>query len=131
MKEGAILANSGHFDVEIAMNQLREISSQIRQVRQNVCEYSLPNGVHIHVIGEGRLVNLAAADGHPIEIMDTSFAIQCMSLLYLWKNRGKLENRLMKLPDEIDYGVASLKLKSMGVHIDALSDRQQEYLNSY
>ncbi len=131
MKEGAILANSGHFDVEISMNQLREVSCQTRQVRQNVCEYSLPNGVHIYVIGEGRLVNLAAADGHPIEIMDTSFAIQCMSLLYLWKNRGKLDNRLMKLPDAIDYEVAFLKLRSMGVNIDTLSDRQRAYMSSY
>lgn len=131
MKEGAILTNSGHFDVEIAMASLRELATHSREVRHNVHEYTLPNGTHIYVIAEGRLVNLAAGDGHPIEIMDTSFAIQCLSLLHLWQNRGKLENHLFRLPIEIDHQVAMLKLKSMGITIDMLTEAQKKYMSSY
>jgi len=131
MKEGAILANAGHFDVEIAMKQLREYSVEQWEARPNVMGYKLPNGKSIYVIAEGRLVNLAAADGHPIEIMDTSFGVQLMSLKYLWENRGKLENHLMNVPEQIDRELAALKLKTMGITIDELTEEQKKYLTSW
>lgn len=131
MKEGAILANAGHFDVEIAMKQLREYSVQQWEARPNVMGYKLPNGKSIYVIAEGRLVNLAAADGHPIEIMDTSFAVQLMSLKYLWENRGKLENHLMTVPESIDRELAVIKLSTMDVKIDELTEEQKKYLSSW
>ncbi len=131
MKDGAILANAGHFDVEIAMKQLREICTESFEARQNVKGYKLANGKTVYVIAEGRLVNLAAADGHPIEIMDTSFAVQLMSLKYLWDNQGKLENHVYTVPKEIDMELAFLKLKTMGVKIDELSEAQKKYLMSW
>jgi adenosylhomocysteinase len=131
MKEGAILANAGHFDVEIAMSQLREMAVEQWEARPNVMGYKLPNGKCVYVIAEGRLVNLAAADGHPIEIMDTSFAVQLMSLKYLWDNQGKLENHLMTVPEEIDMELARIKLGTMGVEIDTLTDEQKRYLSSW
>jgi len=131
MKEGAILANAGHFDVEIAMKQLRRIAVEQWEARPNVMGYKLPNGKSIYVIAEGRLVNLAAADGHPIEIMDTSFAVQLMSLKYLWENQGKLEKHLMTVPQEIDMELARIKLSTMGISIDKLSDEQKKYLLSW
>ena len=131
MKEGAILANAGHFDVEISMKQLREFSVEQWEARPNVMGYKLPNGKSIYVIAEGRLVNLAAADGHPIEIMDTSFGVQLMSLKYLWENKGKLENHLMNVPETIDRELAVIKLKTMGITIDELTEEQKKYLSSW
>lgn len=131
MKEGAILANAGHFDVEISMKQLREYSVEQWEARPNVRGYKLPNGKNIYVIAEGRLVNLAAADGHPIEIMDTSFGVQLMSLKYLWENKGKLENHLMTVPETIDKELAVIKLKTMGITIDELTEEQKKYLSSW
>ncbi|MEA1885535.1 MAG: adenosylhomocysteinase [Thermotogota bacterium] len=131
MKEGAILANAGHFDVEISMKQLREFSVEQWEARPNVMGYKLPNGKSIYVIAEGRLVNLAAADGHPIEIMDTSFGVQLMSLKYLWENKGKLENHLMSVPERIDRELAVIKLKTMGIAIDELTVEQKKYLSSW
>lgn len=131
MKEGAILANAGHFDVEISMKQLREFSVEQWEARPNVIGYKLPNGKSIYVIAEGRLVNLAAADGHPIEIMDTSFGVQLMSLKYLWENKGKLENHLMTVPESIDRELAVIKLKTMGIAIDELTEEQKKYLSSW
>jgi adenosylhomocysteinase len=131
MKEGAILANAGHFDVEISMKQLREFSVEQWEARPNVMGYKLPNGKSIYVIAEGRLVNLAAADGHPIEIMDTSFGVQLMSLKYLWENKGKLENHLMTVPESIDRELAVIKLKTMGIAIDELTEEQKKYLSSW
>jgi len=131
MKDGAILANAGHFDVEIAMSQLREYAVETWEARNNVQGYKLPNKKNIYVVAEGRLVNLAAADGHPIEIMDTSFAVQLMSMKYLWENRGKLENHLMTVPAEIDKEIALLKLRTMGIEIDELTEEQKTYLSSW
>jgi len=131
MKEGAILANAGHFDVEISMKQLREYSVEQWEARPNIMGYKLPNGKSIYVIAEGRLVNLAAADGHPIEIMDTSFGVQLMSLKYLWENKGKLENHLMNVPETIDKELATIKLKTMGITIDELTEEQKKYLSSW
>jgi len=131
MKDGAILANAGHFDVEIAMSQLREYAVETWEARNNVQGYKLPNKKNIYVVAEGRLVNLAAADGHPIEIMDTSFAVQLMSMKYLWENRGKLENHLMTVPAEIDKEIALLKLRTMGIEIDELTEEQKKYLSSW
>lgn len=131
MKDGAILANAGHFDVEIAMNQLREMSVESFEARPNVKGYKLTDGKTVYVIAEGRLVNLAAADGHPIEIMDTSFAVQLMSLKYLWENKGKLENHVHTVPKEIDMELAFLKLKTMGIEIDELTEEQKKYLQSW
>jgi len=131
MKEGAILANAGHFDVEISMKQLREYSVEQWEARPNVMGYKLPNGKRIYVIAEGRLVNLAAADGHPIEIMDTSFGVQLMSLKYLWENKGTLENHLMNVPENIDRELAVIKLETMGINIDELTEEQKKYLSSW
>ena len=129
MKEGAILSNAGHFDVEIDMKRLREIAVEAREMRHNIMGYTLPNGRHVYVIAEGRLVNLAASDGHPAEIMDMSFAIQALSAKYLVENEGKLTELLIDVPREVDLEVANRKLKFLGVEIDHLTPAQQDYLN--
>ena len=129
MREGAILCNAGHFDVEIDMKRLREMAVEAREMRHNIIGYTLPNGRHVYVIAEGRLVNLAASDGHPAEIMDMSFAIQALSAKYLVENEGKLKELLIDVPREVDLEVANRKLRYMGVSIDRLSQAQQEYLN--
>ena len=118
MKEGAVLTNAGHFDVEIDMKRLREIATESREMRHNIIGYTLPNGRHVYVIAEGRLVNLAASDGHPAEIMDMSFAIQ-----------GKLSELLIDVPREVDLEVANRKLRFLGIEIDHLTSEQQDYLN--
>ena len=129
MKNNAILCNSGHFDVEINLNDLAAMSSDIRERRDNITGYRLdPSGKVINVLAEGRLVNLAAGNGHPAEIMDTSFALQTLSLLYLVKNQHNLAKKLYDVPDSIDQNVARLKLQTMGVTIDTLTDAQREYL---
>ena len=129
MKEGAILCNAGHFNVEIDMKRLEEISTDIRQMRNNIMGYTLPSGRHIYVLAEGRLVNLAAGDGHPAEIMDMSFAIQALSAKYLVEHEGQLTEKLIDVPKEVDLEVANRKLAFLGVKIDELTPQQQEYLS--
>jgi len=130
MKEGAVLCNAGHFDVEVDMKWLREYSTEIREMRANIMGYTLPNGKHVYVLAEGRLVNLAAGDGHPAEIMDMSFAIQALSAKYLVEHAGELKEKLIDVPAEVDLEVANRKLAFLGVTIDRLTPEQQEYLNS-
>ena len=130
MKEGAILCNAGHFDVEVDMKRLREIAIEAEEVRNNIMGYTLPNGKRLYVLAEGRLVNLAAGDGHPAEIMDMSFAIQALSAKYLIENEGKLTEKLIDVPEEVDLEVANRKLSFLGIDIDKLTPEQEEYLNS-
>lgn len=130
MKNGAILANAGHFDVEINIPELNELSVEPPyEVRKNIRTYIMSDGRTINLLGEGRLVNLACGDGHPIEIMDLSFAMQFLAMKYLLDNKGKLENKLYVLPDELNCEIAALKLKCIDVAIDALTLEQSEYLN--
>ncbi len=130
MKEGAILCNAGHFDVEIDMKRLREIAVKSEEMRNNIMGYKLPNGVTIYVLAEGRLVNLAAGDGHPAEIMDMSFAIQALSAKYLAGHKGEFKEKIIDVPREVDLEVARLKLGFLGKKIDVLTPFQEEYLNS-
>ncbi|MBQ3478833.1 MAG: adenosylhomocysteinase [Clostridia bacterium] len=130
MKEGAVLCNAGHFDVEVDMRWLREYSTEIREMRANIMGYTLPNGKHVYVLAEGRLVNLAAGDGHPAEIMDMSFAIQALSAKYLVEHAGELKEKLIDVPAEVDLEVANRKLAFLGVTIDRLTPEQEAYLNS-
>ena len=129
MKNGAILANAGHFDVEINKDELNAGSSSVKIVRKNIEEFTWKNGTKIYLLAEGRLVNLAAGDGHPTEIMDLSFAMQTKAVLYVLENANKLENKVYTLPAEIDQEVAALKLKAMGFGVDFLSEEQKEYLS--
>jgi len=131
MKDGAIVSNSGHFDVEINIEALEEMAVSIREIRENVKEYKLKDGRRIYLLAEGRLVNLAAAEGHPAQVMDMSFANQALSAEYIYKNHTKLEPKVYKVPDELDLEVARLKLKSMGVEIDSLTEEQINYLSSW
>ena len=128
LKDGAILSNAGHFDVEVDMAALEKLAVRKYEARHNIQGYVLPNGKTVFTIAEGRLVNLAAADGHPAEIMDMSFAVQALSAEYLVRNRGKLENTVISFPRELDEAVAARKLKAMGVAIDSLSVEQKAYL---
>ncbi len=128
LKDGAILTNAGHFDIEIDTKALRELSTEVFEARHNILGYKLKNGKTVYLISEGRLVNLAAAEGHPAEIMDMSFAIQALSAEYLVKNKGNLGAELIPVPKEIDNFVARLKLKSLGISIDELTEEQREYL---
>ena len=129
MKDGVLLANSGHFDVEINKHQLAAMATKIETRKPNIVGYTMADGRVINLLAEGRLVNLAAGNGHPAEIMDMSFAIQAKSLEYLVKNRGKLEKKVYAVPAEIDSEVARIKLETLGIEIDALTDEQKEYLN--
>lgn len=129
MKDGAIVSNAGHFNVEIDMEALDRCADEIYEARHNIDAYRLPNGKTIYVIAQGRLVNLAAGDGHPAEIMDMSFAMQAMSAEYLVRTRGQLKPGVVSVPAEIDDNIARRKLKAMGVSIDSLSCSQKEYLN--
>lgn len=131
LKDGAILANSGHFDVEIDMAGLGKTAKSKRKLRDSLEEYTLKNGKSIYILGEGRLVNLAAAEGHPAEVMDMSFANQALACEYFLKNRGKLQNKVHVLPKELDLEVASLKLLGMGITIDKLTKEQDKYLSSW
>ncbi len=128
MKDGAILTNAGHFDVEVDMRALENAAVNKYEARHNIDGYTLPNGRTLFVIGEGRLVNLASGDGHPAEIMDMSFAIQALSARYLAQNRGKLAPGVYAVPREIDEDVARRELQSMGVAIDTLTQEQRDYL---
>ena len=129
MKDGAIVSNAGHFNVEIDMEALDRCADEIYEARHNIDAYRLPNGKTIYVIAQGRLVNLAAGNGHPAEIMDMSFAVQAMSAEYLVRTRGQLKPGVVSVPAEIDDNIARRKLKAMGVSIDSLSCSQKEYLN--
>ena len=131
MKDGAILANSGHFNVEINIVALESLAHSKRRIRTFVDEYTLGDGRHLYLLGEGRLVNLAAAEGHPASVMDMSFANQALCLEYLAKNKGRLESRVYPVPEEIDKQVARLKLQAMGIEIDSLTPEQRKYITSW
>lgn len=131
MHDGAICCNAGHFDVEVDVARLREIAVEAKLARNNIMGYKLSNGRTIYIIAEGRLVNLAAGDGHPAEIMDMSFAIQAQSALYLVKNRDKLDSMVVNVPKEVDRAVAERKIKFWGFEIDKLTDVQEKYLSSW
>ncbi len=131
MKDGAILANSGHFNVEINIPALEEMSEAKRRIRPSVDEYRLPDGRRLYLLGEGRLINLAAAEGHPASVMDMSFANQALSVEYLVRRREKLAPGVYDVPRELDEQVARLKLASMGIRIDELTEEQQRYLSSW
>ena len=128
LKDGAILANSGHFNVEIDIPSLEGLTKSKRRVREFVDEYWLKNGRRVYLLGEGRLINLAAAEGHPASVMDMSFANQALCLEYLVKNQGKLETRVFAVPQDIDKSVARLKLAAMSMYIDTLTPQQIKYL---
>jgi adenosylhomocysteinase len=132
MKDGAMLANSGHFDVEIDKRALGALGTGgVRRIREFVDEYTLGDGRRVYLLGEGRLVNLAAAEGHPAAVMDMSFANQSLAAEWIVQQRGQLEPRVYPVPVEIDKEVARLKLHAMGVEIDALTDEQERYLHSW
>jgi len=131
MKDGAILANSGHFNVEINIPALESMAHSQRRIRPFIDEYTLNNGRHLYLLGEGRLINLAAAEGHPASAMDMSFGNQALCLEYMVKNRGRLKPKIYPVPEEIDKQIARLKLNSMGINIDSLTPEQKEYLTSW
>jgi len=131
MKDGAIVANSGHFDLELNLEALREMSTEVNHRRPFVEEYTGKNGKSVIVLGEGRLINLAAAEGHPASVMDMSFANQALSAEYLVKNQGKLGGGVHVLPAEVDQEIASLKLNSLGISIDTLTPEMVEYMSSW
>ena len=131
MKDGAIIANSGHFNVEIDIPALEKLSVDKGNARPYVDVYTLEDGRKLYLVGEGRLVNLAAAEGHPASVMDMSFANQALSLEYIAQNRDSLENRVYDVPESIDETVAQLKLEAFGVEIDTLTAEQEKYLNSW
>lgn len=131
MKDGAIIGNSGHFNVEIDINALETMKVKKRSIRGSMDEYTMPNGNRIYLLGEGRLVNLACAEGHPSEVMDMSFANQALCAEHMWKNGKHLEKKVYGVPGEIDRDVAFLKLKSAGITIDELTEEQKTYLTSW
>ena len=131
MKDGALLANSGHFDVEVSVKDLELMALAKRDIRENLREYLLPNGKRVYLLAEGRLVNLVAAEGHPSEVMDMSFANQALSVEFLVKRGRDLPPRVIPVPRWIDEEVARLKLKSMGIEIDSLTREQEDYLRSW
>ncbi len=131
MKDGAILCNTGHFDVEVDVKALRRMAVKRRTIRSNLEEYTLKDGRRLYLLAEGRLVNLGAAEGHPSEVMDLSFCNQALSAKYVLENAPSLENKVYKIPDEIDRMIASIKLKTMGIGIDRLSEKQQKYLSQW
>jgi adenosylhomocysteinase len=131
MKNGAIVANSGHFNVEIDIPALEKMASSKRTIRPFVEEYALRDGKKVYLLGEGRLINLASAEGHPASVMDMSFANQALSVEYLVKNRASMEKKVYPVPEELDKRVARLKLDSMGIKIDRLTPEQEEYLASW
>jgi adenosylhomocysteinase len=131
MKEGAVICNSGHFNVEIDIDALEAMALSRRPIREFVEEYTLPNGRRINLLGEGRLINLASAEGHPASVMDMSFANQALSVEFAVKNRGRLEKKVYSVPEEIDSTIARLKLKAIGITIDELTEDQKKYLASW
>ena len=131
MKDRAILTNAGHFNVEIDMAGLEAAAVKSEEMRNNITGYTLENGKIINVIGEGKLVNIAAADGHPAEIMDLSFAVQAMSAMYIKDNYKQLGNKVIDVSDEIDDVIARKRLEAWGIEIDSLTDEQKVYLDSW
>ena len=131
MKDGAMVCNSGHFDIEIDLKTLASKSTEIKEVRNFTQEYKLNTGKSVVVLGEGRLINLAAAEGHPSAVMDMSFANQALACEYLVKNQGKLEAGIHSIPTNVDQEIARLKLVAMGIQIDSLTAEQIEYINSW
>ena len=131
MKDGAIIANSGHFNVEIDIPELEKMATSKKRVREHVDQFTLPDGRRINLLGEGRLINLAAAEGHPASVMDMSFANQALSAEFLKSGRDVLEKRVYAVPEEIDRGIAKLKLESVGCAIDELTEKQKKYLASW
>jgi adenosylhomocysteinase len=131
MKDGTILANTGHFNVEIDIPALRSLAVETREARQFVEEFTLADGRRIYLLAEGRLVNISAAEGHPAIVMDMSFANQALAAEYAVKNAGQLERTVYVVPDEIDREIARLKLATMGVEIDTLTEEQAKYLASW
>ena len=131
MKDGCMLSNAGHFDVEIDKIAMEKLAKRVYQRKPNIMGYEMPDGRTLNLLADGRLVNLAAGNGHPAEIMDMSFAVQAKSLEYLVMNEGKLENKIYNVPSEIDKAIATIKLESSGIKIDALSDEQARYLAGY
>ena len=131
MKDGAMVCNSGHFDIEIDLKSLGATATGVKEVRNFTQEYKMPDGKSIVVLGEGRLINLAAAEGHPSAVMDMSFANQALACEYLVKNKGQLEPGLYSIPTEVDQEIATLKLAAMGIKIDTLTPEQEIYINSW
>jgi adenosylhomocysteinase len=131
MKDGAIISNSGHFNVEINIPALEDMAEEKIRVRPMIDQYVLSDGRRLNLLAEGRLVNLAAAEGHPSSVMDMSFANQALSAEYMIKNADKLENRVYPVPEDIDAEIAKIKLENMGIKIDVLTEEQIEYLNSW
>ncbi|MCI6855412.1 MAG: adenosylhomocysteinase [Firmicutes bacterium] len=131
MKDGAILTNAGHFNCEVDMEGLEKAAVEKKEARKNIMGYKLPNGKWVNVIAEGRLVNIAAADGHPAEIMDMSFAVQALAALYIRENHESLGKHLINIPEEMDNIIASRKLAAWGIEIDTLTPEQEKYLNSW
>ncbi|EGJ34207.1 MULTISPECIES: adenosylhomocysteinase [Moorena] len=131
MKDGAMVCNSGHFDIEIDLKSLGEMATEVKEVRNFTQEYCLKNGKSVVVLGEGRLINLAAAEGHPSAVMDMSFANQALACEYLVKNKGSIEPGLHSIPEAVDKEIARLKLQAMGINIDTLTPEQIEYMNSW
>ena len=131
MKDKAILSNAGHFDVEISKRDLKELSVKKNEVRKNIDEYILKDGRRIYLLAQGSLVNISAGDGHPVEIMDLSFALQALSIKYINDHYKKLENKLYRVPEEIDKKVARLMLEASGIEIDELTSEQKKYLQEW
>ncbi len=132
MKDGAMICNSGHFNVELALDDLAKLATKInKDVREFVDEYVVKGGKRLYVLGEGRLINLAAAHGHPASVMDMSFAAQALATEWSIKNKDNLEHKVHEVPKEVDQFVASLKLQTMGISIDVLTAEQKKYLASW
>ena len=131
MKQGAFVANAGHFDVEIDVNGLKKYVVETKNIRPGLDEWFLNNGKSVYVLAQGRLVNLVCAEGHPASVMDMSFANQALGMEFIVKNQGKLENKMYTLPRSVDEEIARLKLDSMGIKIDTLTEEQERYLNSW
>ncbi|MCL2295625.1 MAG: adenosylhomocysteinase [Methanomassiliicoccaceae archaeon] len=131
MKDGCVMGNAGHFDNEINKNDLEKISASSGKVRESIDEYRTKDGKRLYLIADGRLMNLAAGQGHPVEIMDTSFAAQALSMEHLYKNSSKMENKVYDVPDAIDAEIAKIKLRSMGITIDSLTDEQKKYMSGW
>ena len=131
MKDGVVLSNAGHFDVEVNKNDLEALSVKAPyEVRKNIMTYTMADGRKLNLLGEGRLVNLACGDGHPIEVMDLSFAMQFLAMKYLWEHKGSMEKKLYVLPEELNTEVAALKLQAMGAGVDTLTADQKAYLEA-
>jgi adenosylhomocysteinase len=131
MKDGAVLANTGHFNVEIEIGALRHLATDVRESREFVEEFTLPSGKRVYLLGDGRLINLAAAEGHPALVMDMSFANQALSAEYAVNHAAELERKVYPVPEEIDSEIARVKLATMGISIDQLTEEQANYLASW